>query len=72
MSIGVYKVPTISTYTAAGFTEIIGPGQTAYISVEGWRGTKLEQPEKYEYRLAKSQNCIHLVRLNAKGGIKNV
>lgn len=66
-----YKIPAIKTYSMAEVVEIIGPTQTASFNAEGWRGTKLEQPENYEYRLAENNYGTNLIQLDSKGGIKN-
>lgn len=67
-----YKIPAVKTYSAIEIAEIIGPTQAGSMTVEGWRGTKLEGHKPYEYRFAESQNVTKIARLNLKGGIENV
>lgn len=66
-----YKTPAVKTYSAAEIVDIVGPIQSASLNVEGWRGTKLEQPSIHEYRLAENKSGTSFVRYNIKGRIKN-
>lgn len=55
-----YFKPELVVFRTSDLAEAIGPAQTAYdgsMTVQGWRGTKLEQPVQYEYRLAKNKNA---------------
>lgn len=66
---GGYKIPRLKTYNGAKVLEITAPLQTAYtatLDVDGWRGTKLDTPAKYEYRVAGLNSDIKLVITNAK------
>lgn len=69
---GKYFKPELKVFCSADLVEVIGPVQAASMSMEGWRGTKLEQPEKYEYRFAENQNDIRVVQLDTKGEVKYV
>jgi hypothetical protein len=57
-----YLKPELKVFSASDFEEMIGPVQTAYgtMNVQGWRGTKFEQPVSHEVRLAANKNSTFI------------
>lgn len=61
-----YRKPEIKFFSASDLAEAIGPLQTAYMTVEGWRGTKLDQPTQYEYKIAGLERKTSIFQFSEK------